>query len=294
MKRDQLDYVQFDVGFFSKPKHKALKYKFGNMSLLCLVSVLCDMGAATNAEVDTDVFYATCADYEIQNSSDLLDYLLQNGILFLAENGKLSNTRVVKDQESIANKREQWRDRQNKNRDKGVSKGRVTRDNGVTLKIMNTEDHEDLNLKKEKDKLPELPKLEPVFETEAEREIFQAAENALEKDQGQPWTLENSYIGAGRRPLKNYPLIRLTASGFAHIIKTHETNGLSTDDTKEALKKVEIKLQSFREQGKKIDYANAESWLVGWAMNEQLEKKINVNRLVRSTQVLNGKAVYAK
>lgn len=163
MKRDQLDYVQFDVGFFSKPKHKALKYKFGNMSLLCLVSVLCDMGAATNAEVDTDVFYATCADYEIQNSSDLLDYLLQNGILFLAENGKLSNTRVVKDQESIANKREQWRERQNKKRDNQKKDPIVTRDKGqesrVTLNTedLNTEDHEDLNIKKEKDK----PKKEP-------------------------------------------------------------------------------------------------------------------------------------
>lgn len=180
MKRDQLDYVQFDVGFFSKPKHKALKYKFGNMSLLCLISVLCDMGAATNAEVDTDVFYATCADYEIQNSSDLLDYLLQNGILFLAENGKLSNTRVVKDQESIASKRELWRERQKKIREKKESHDNVTRDNNVeSVVTLNTEDlnTEDLNIKKEKDK----PKKEPevlTFPTKLDNEPCRNAWNS--------------------------------------------------------------------------------------------------------------------
>lgn len=302
MKRDKLPYLHFYPGDWTKdPGVQALGFFERGVwfEIILMMHESTERGALLlNHKPMPQDALAKLLGLDNQTLTKTISTLIDYGVASFREDGALINRRMIRDEEVRKTRKECG----SKGGNPALLKQKEEKGKKEVKQECNQMHDTDTVIdtdipKKENDKVlqnSEIRKIEPVFETEAEREIYQAAENALEKDSGQPWTRENSFMLAGRRPLKNYPLIRLTASGFANVIKTHETNGLGAEDTKESLRKVQLRLQSLIEKNQKIDYANAESWLVGWAMIEQLEKKINVNRLTRSEQVLNGKAKYAK
>lgn len=124
MSRVQLDYLLLDVNFLHKPTVRALRYKFGWISVLWLIECYALMSRATNARIDDDAALAVAQDFGILNGTELIEHALRvdedhKEGLMRREFGKLSNIRVATDQENVSVKREKWRDKKREQR--GVS-----------------------------------------------------------------------------------------------------------------------------------------------------------------------------
>ncbi len=147
MKRDQLDYVQFDVDFFDKPKIQAVMYLGGCEAVCFLIRLYMALGRSTNAEMSKrqalGVAYSLRIEDELANK--IITHCIAEGMLLGSgeENGLdeiISAKRIAEDQENIAQKREIWREKENKRK----KRESISKD---SLESLNTEDlnTEDLN-----------------------------------------------------------------------------------------------------------------------------------------------------
>lgn len=113
--RAQLKHVLLDVDFFGNPKIRALSRKHGLNGTLALIEIYCCMSRATNAVIDSDALLCIAEDNALEAPEEFLKYCLSNGLV-CEEGGGYSNSRVIKDQESLYLKRDKERNRQQKHR----------------------------------------------------------------------------------------------------------------------------------------------------------------------------------
>lgn len=103
--------------------------------------------------------------------------------------------------------------------------------------------------------------------------------NHLDAPGGQPWTLDNRFILAGRWQMKKYPHIMIAPLELADVIRIFEETIPDINHWRRVFLKVETHLKTYRASGKSIQSINAFNWLTGWCMNEVLETAIKDQRL---------------
>jgi len=149
-KRDQLDHALFDVDFFHKPTIKALRRKFRCEGLCAYQELIFQISRATNAEIDDECALASIEEFGVIESAAFLEYCLSQNLISRSESGKLSQERVIEDQEACARKRERWR--KEKGQDSGIASvpesiPETTPDSARKCEQLNTEDLKDLKKK---------------------------------------------------------------------------------------------------------------------------------------------------
>lgn len=143
--RAQLDHLLLDVDFLHKPTIVAFRRKFGWASVTWLIEVYCLMSRATDAMVTHDTLLGVAEDMRFENAEEIISYSLEVGILSKKDSFYF-NRRVLEDQESLARKRKEYRDRQERHRQKTVTQplqnGDGTREKpfSVNTEYLNTED----------------------------------------------------------------------------------------------------------------------------------------------------------
>lgn len=158
MARAKLSKVQLDSHFFSKGSIRAIRARFGPLGILAFIAVLCDLGDATDGELEREAVLDTITTETEGDvvAEDFLAFCLEREYLSVGRKEWLiTNTRIVADQESLARKQDEWRKRQRRwresrvtevetktyvTRDKEETKEGVTRDKRVTREDLNTED----------------------------------------------------------------------------------------------------------------------------------------------------------
>lgn len=117
MSRAQLKHLLLDVSFKDKPKIIDLEVEFKPIARLLLMDILAACSAASNAEITINVckHLGNRIGIEAESVEKILDYCIKHDILF-AVNGKITNSRVIKDQESYYNKLESDRKRKDSKR----------------------------------------------------------------------------------------------------------------------------------------------------------------------------------
>lgn len=108
-KTTQLKHMLIDVDFAAKPKIKAMRAKFGQISRLWLIDVLCDLSRATGAKMERWAAIAIAQDLDIENGEELIQYCIERGILDAPTPDTISNIRVLEDQQALAKTQERWR-----------------------------------------------------------------------------------------------------------------------------------------------------------------------------------------
>lgn len=119
--RVQLNKVQLDHNFFQKPKIIALEYRFGQVGVLLFIQALCDMGKATNGEIDIDCIRARFKGRSLEESKadEFIAYCLEREMFRPgAKPFLVGNSRIDADQESMAEKQEGWRTKKQLQREK--------------------------------------------------------------------------------------------------------------------------------------------------------------------------------
>lgn len=270
----QVEYIRLDVDFFDKPKIKGLQRKHGHKAILLILRLYCAMGRATNATLNRDSWEALAADggYEDGEAIIVVDYCLGHGILS-GDYEQLTNTRVVEDQAALERKREQAKARQKSFREKPKELESPT-----TLEVISTS----------------LPKSVPIVlvEPTQQRETIDPGDNenlkiALEKLQSpgnQQWTLDNRFVNAGRRPMKDYPELWLTPFELEDIIKKLKESDIPMTSYKDLFAKAEAKLKTWKQERRSTSGVSVYNWLTGFLFQEVLETTIKETRLAKTLE----------
>jgi len=144
--RAQLAHGLIDVDFLHKPKMIAFVSRFGHAAVTFMLEIILQCSRSSSGWIDGDTYNGLMRMFGISNHEELLDYCIQNDMLMRNDN-KISNQRVLEDQEKLFKRREQDRQRQEKRRDKSVTEP-VTR--GVTP-VTETVSDTDTTLRSKKD-----------------------------------------------------------------------------------------------------------------------------------------------
>ena len=155
-KRVQLQHLVLDCDFFQKPKVIALQYKFGSPGICALIDCLCMMSKGTDGEIPTDCALALACKFDLPDPQAFIDYCLSLGIFQPGSSALyISNSRVVADQESMAAKQDEWRNKKRQQREPQGTLGGQQGDNaGTNTGPVNTEDLKNEDLKNEKELVP--------------------------------------------------------------------------------------------------------------------------------------------
>lgn len=127
------------------------------------------------------------------------------------------------------------------------------------------------------------PSLEPVSKFE------KAVEEVLVSDDNPEIQADSRFISAGRKPIKNYPLIWLSKTELIDILTLYEESEIPIDKRgiyKQAFRAVQARLLTMKAEGKSITRVSAFNWLIGWALNELLDSQKKVTDLKRSNKYL--------
>ena len=128
-KRVQLKHLLIDVDFNDNPKIIDLSETHGELAVWFLVKLLMAMSRATNGEISRRAAegIGRRTGLSLAKATSILNHCLDIDILGVSGE-TLTNSRVIADQEALANKRESQNKRQEQHRDKGVTNALPTRD----------------------------------------------------------------------------------------------------------------------------------------------------------------------
>lgn len=284
----QVAYIRFDTDFFDKPKIKGLIHRNGQDAALLLIRLLCAMGRATDGTLNRDAWEAIGVEngMTVERAETVVQYCLTQGIVRGDLDG-LTNERVSMDQQALEKKRDATRERVAKSRQQkrehphisiappNVSVPQVTAPPMQQLHVVHstpTVNH-----------VPTpTPQLTPLPDVDTNMEI---ALDKLENPSGQPWTNDNRYIAAGRRPMRDYPQIWMTPNELADVIKKLEASDIPLSMYKDLFLKAEARLMTYSTQGRSTTGVSVYNWLTGFLFDELLERTIKETRLAKTKEV---------
>lgn len=124
-------------------------------------------------------------------------------------------------------------------------------------------------------------------------EVSIHARHALEDhflpfEEGAVWLQNPQYVGAGRRPLKNYPEIFLTPAELADVFEQLVEAGIPPEQFKLVFKRVAARLATYKAQGKNLAMISVYNWLIGWAKSDVVKELTASCNLQRSQVYLAG------
>ena len=276
----QLDHVLLDVDFFHKPTIVAFRRKFGWVSTPWLIEAYAQMSRATNALVTRDVLLGIADDMRLDLCDEMIAYCIDHGLI-LCIDGAYSNQRVIKDQESLAKKRKDTKQRQEKHKHKHVSE-RVSNalynaENPVTSDTVTVTDTEYLDLKNSE---AEPEKSEPP---QIEDRFLETALKKLEEPKNQPWMRTNAFICSGRRPMKDYPDLFFKPNDLALILQEWNST-VPKNRWRSGFFIAQDKVRASINAGKKLEEIAIVSWFLTFIRDELNKGATTQARLSKSLE----------
>lgn len=273
----QVEYIRLDTDFFDKPKIKALRRRHGNKGILLVLRILTSMGKSTDGALvrDTWEVLAEESDYKEGEAEAAIAYCLAVGI-FSGDEENLSNRRVTEDQEALERKRASKREemRRYRGREKGTS----------ASVVKSFEDTDDLNRIQPRAVSVVEPPMQRETVDPGNDETLKIALTKLETPADQQWTLDNRFISAGRRPMKDYQNIWLTPFELADVMKKLQSSDIPQGSYKDLFLKAEAKLVTWKQERRSLTTVSVYNWLTGFLFDELLERAIKERRLAKTIE----------
>lgn len=279
--RAQLKHVLLDCNFKDKPKIIDLELTFKPISRLFLIDILAACSTATNAKISRKVcaYLGNRIGIDADSVEKILDYCIANDILWSVD-GLITNSRVIKDQESYFKKLDSDRKRKESKRNPVGQRPDPDIDFDIDFDI-------DIDLKD--------PNKNGHAPTEAQpppdSKFLEAAREALEAPDNPKLQSDNRFVLAGRRPMRKFPLIWLTEAELCDVLETYEKWGIPVDGQQihlQAFKNVSSDLTTRLAENKNTKI-NAYTWLIGHEAQRLLDSLIKQVRLKRE-EIYLGKA----
>lgn len=260
--RAQLKHLLLDINFKDKPKVIELEELHSPLARLLYIDLQAVMSGATNGRISRNVAMVIGRRIGL-NAEDvraIISYCLNEKML-IEEDGLLTSTRVISDQEKLWKEQERWRKSKSKSEvSTSIPRGNLV-DEARKSEILNIED---LNIDLKKNGAPE-----------AEPKFLQIAEASLVPKSDPRLATLNDFITMGRRPMAKYPIIKLTEYELADILEQFEKAGIPIDDRRifePAFKNVAGRLKTKASGGTLPAGISAYNWLIGFAKTDLLKE----------------------
>lgn len=257
----QLDHLLLDVDFFHKPKIKSFKRVCGLLACLWLIECYCQMSRASEGEVDKDTLLDVADEMGLSDKAEeIISYATHEDrqLITKLENGKYTNSRVQKDQVSLATRREKDREKQLRYRDKTVTLPVISPEkngNPVTDTVTDTEYINNKN----SEPIPEVPD-----------EWLDLALSKLEEPKNQPWMNSSIHMMGGHRPMKGYNKLYWRPQDLALVFKEWDQT-VPKKLWKSGFLLAQSKVEATLQTGKKLEEIPLMSWFLTFVRKELLE-----------------------
>jgi hypothetical protein len=280
----QLEYIRLDTDFFDKPKIKGLIYRHGQEAVGFLLRLLCSMGRATDGGIGRDAWEAIGIESNIdpQRAETLVVYCLEQGILE-GDLSMISNSRVQADREALEKKRGAARERVRTHRQKHQEPNAPAYVARMERAVAVSNHPQPVSVPSPVLVVAHSP-VEDVQEFDTSDPNLKIALEKLESPSGQPWTHDNRYMSAGRRPMKDYPALWLTPFELADVVKKLEESQIPVQAYKDLFLKAEARLKTYTGQGRSTQGVSVYNWMTGFLFDELLERTIKETRLAKTIE----------
>lgn len=137
---------------------------------------------------------------------------------------------------------------------------------------------------------PPGPPLPPPKDPEPPPDEYAAGALTLldDPDGSKPWEKTNSFINAGRRPLKKHQEMLFTPSELADVLRQFDKIGLPLDSFKDGIAIAKAELTRQKAQGIMIQTDRVVGWFMGWIPEKLMERQIKKQILAKTAQRLNA------
>lgn len=219
--RAQLSHLLLDVDFFDKPKIIDFRLTHGWIGISWLIRCYCLMSRATNGIVKRRIVEHLAEEMGVPRYEVVTVTCFESELMTL-EGDMVSNSRVLKDQTKLYDRREKDREKVKKHREsklvtvtEQLHNGNVTSNDTVFPVTDTVTEYIDINNNKIENK-------DLVVSEEEETPVQKMVKLALDEPNDQPWTRTNAYMLSGRRPMKKYPNIFLTPYEMEMVFNKYE------------------------------------------------------------------------
>lgn len=286
----QLDYIRLDTDFFDKPKIKGLCHRHGQEAVGFLLRLLCSMGRATEGAIGRDAWEAIGIEGNLdpKRAEMFVIYCLEQKIL-AGDLEHLTNSRVQDDQTALERKRGAGKERVRQYRQRHKDAPSFA-DEGSDAPVA-PQNSQSITEPPPVATVAYLPRATPRLVEPERQEKFDLSDpnmaialEKLEAPTGQSWMNDNRYIGASRRPMKDYPALWLTPHELADVIKKLESSHIPVQGYKDLFLKAEARLKTYAGQGRSTQGVSVYNWLTGFLFDELLERTIKEARLAKTME----------
>lgn len=277
MSRAQLKHLLLDVNFKDKPQVVNLEAEFSPLARLFYMDLMAAMSSATNARITKSVARVLGSRIGIDPTAvnEIITFCLTNGLLEL-EGDMITNSRVIKDQESYAKKLASVKERVTRFREKGNAD--VTRNKTVTPDNVYDYDN-DLN---NNGTVPDYSSF-----SDEDRKKYEFAEVLLVPTTEPRIQKSNQFINASRRPMKQWRDIWLSPFELVKVLEEMTEAGMDKKSKHKVFDGVQSRILTKVAEGAAADRIPVFTWLTGFALTEALAQIKAKNDAERSNNYLN-------
>lgn len=288
MSSAKLKYVKLDTDFFGKAKQKALLVDHGPEAVLYLLRIYALLAATTTGKITVSAALGCAFDVGVTKAraAELLPVFTtpdernpEEGTLLQMQDGVVFLDRIIEDKEEVSTKREKDAERQRQKRDKEATPERqesesesdisATPYNYIYSSSSNSSSSSEGGAGETK---PPEPPPDPTPDP-----FLELAESKLDAPNDQPWTKTNSFINAGRRPLKAFPNLFFTTHELADVFRDYVESEIPERYRRKAFEVARDQVTTHRARGQP-DTSHA-GMLRGWIKNQILNEWLAEERV---------------
>lgn len=282
--KEKVDKTFLDTDFFFDSKIQYLIAELGAVGptyyLRVALAILSEGGSLHQKIARSFVRQLGASDEAVESFFALC---LEVGLLY--EDGKTyRSARADREIQSLVDKRDNWRKRQNRKRDKVETPPTVTQVSRVTLR--------DSEEEKEKEQEEELEREQEPEARDTQLEHLPPEAVALAERQLEPLTPEiqksNLWILQGKRPFKKYPNLWISPLRLWEVVQLYEKSGIPRTELHLGFRYVAAQLDKYVAQGKRLESIDAYAYLIGFGLTHALEQRSKSLNLKRQETYLEG------
>lgn len=297
-KRSKLNYVPYDIDFFSKEAPQAIMRHCGSDSMIIYMQIVQKIGGKDSGRIRADSVedIAYFFHFDVGIVPKLLELCLEKGFLY-TDGTYLYNSRIDEAQELLADTREDNAERKAAEREAKKPTSKAETPNPVTNLSQNG------NCDVKVCPNPALTSFLPSFVSLVSSEGVQGepppdkpdapddfeaiAKEKLEVAADQSWVNSATHQNTGRRPLKQYPELWFTEKELADTLRDYDGAAIPPKKWGKAFKLAQSKAQ---QTGKNQGLVNAYAWMIGFVKQEIMKDVTQENYMHKSEKSKHGTA----
>lgn len=296
-KRSKLNYVPYDIDFFSKEAPQAIMRHCGSDSMIIYMQIVQKIGGKDSGRIRADSVedIAYFFHFDVRIVPKLLELCLEKGFLY-TDGTYLYNSRIDEAQELLADTREDNAERKAAEREAKKPTSKAETPKPVTT--MSQNGNCDVKVCPNPALTSLLTSFIPLVSSEGVQgeppppdkppkpkpdDAMQTAIEKLQPPEGADWAQGGVHQSTGRQPMRDYPELWFTPGELAEVIRDYKAAGIPGGKWKKAFLLAQSKAKKVN--GPNPGMINTYSWMVGFIKESIMNDVKTENYMKKSEEI---------